>query len=164
MFPTRLVQLIETHADNLSEGVLHRFKSSERCIQLMHRVPEDELKRRSYEIYRNLSDWLMAKTESEIEERYIGLGMRRARQGVPFSHFLWAVSTTKEYLLEYLQREGLLEEPVDFYGEMQLLRSLERFFDRALYFASVGYESAPQVEVMHAAAAQAGASERKVAR
>jgi hypothetical protein len=150
MFAVRLVNLIETHADKLSEGLLHKLKGSEQCYELLHNVPSDELHRRTHEIYRNLSEWLVTKTESEIEERYVGLGMRRARQGVPFSAFLWAISATKEYLWEFLQREGLLEEPLEFFGEMELLHSLERFFDRVLYFASLGYESARQAEVGHA--------------
>lgn len=152
MFPMKLVHLIEVHADNLSDGLIRQLKISKRCDQLFHKVPSEELKRRSYEIYRHVSDWLVARTESEIEERYIGLGARRARQGVPFSEFLWALNITKEHLWEYLQREGVLEEPVDFYGEMQLLRSLEKFFDTASYFASIGYESTRQSELEHKAA------------
>jgi hypothetical protein len=144
MFAIKLVQLIEAHADSLSEGLAHRLKNSERCGDLFLKVPPEELQRRTYEIYRNLSDWLQNKTESEIEERYVGLGIRRARQGVAFSDFLWAINTTKEYLWEFLQGQGLLEEPVEFFGELELFHSLERFFDRVLYFASVGYESASE--------------------
>ena len=150
MFAVRLVNLIETHADRLSEGLLHKLRSSDQCTQLLEKVPAEELARRTHEIYRNLNDWLLTKTESEIEERYVGLGIRRARQGVPFSAFLWAISATKEYLWEFLQREGLLEEPLELFGELELLHSLERFFDRILYFASIGYESARQGEVEHA--------------
>jgi hypothetical protein len=120
MFTVRLVQLIETRAENLSEGLMHKLRSSEKCRELLHKVPPEELKRRTHEIYRNLSGWLLDKTESEIEERYVGLGIRRAQQGVPFSAFLWAVSATKDYLWEFLQGEGLLEEPVEFFGEMEL--------------------------------------------
>lgn len=149
MFAIRLVNLIESHADKLSEGLLHKLESSHQYRDLLHRVPPDELRRRTHEIYRNLSDWLLTKTESEIEERYIGIGMRRARQGVPFSAFLWAITTTKEYLWEFMQREGLLEEPVELFGEIELLHSLERFFDRVLYFAAVGYESAHTAELDH---------------
>jgi hypothetical protein len=112
--------------------------------------PDQRFRVATYEIYRNLSDWLLTKTESEIEERYIGLGARRARQGVPFSHFFWAVCATKEYLWEYLQREGLMEEPVEFWGEMELLHVLEQFFDSALYFALIGYEGARKDEVAQA--------------
>lgn len=149
MFAIRLINLIETHADRLSEGLLHKLTNSEQCSELLLKVPPDELKRRTHEIYRNLNDWLLTKTESEIEERYVGLGMRRARQGVPFSAFLWATCATKEYLWEYLRREGLLERPLEFFGELELMHSLERFFDQVLYFASIGYESVRQGEGEH---------------
>jgi hypothetical protein len=39
-----------------------------------------------------------------------------------------------------MQQECLLEEPVEFWGGVILLRSLTQFFDRALYFALLGYE------------------------
>jgi hypothetical protein len=158
MFAAKLVQLIETHADKLADNLMQNLNNSPRCPTLLQRVPPDELKRRAHEIYRHLAEWLSGKTESEIEERYIGLGVRRARQGVPFSEFLWAVSATKDYLWEYLQREGLLEDPIDLWGEIGLLHALERFFDRAAYFAAIGYESIGE----HASTAQAG-GQRKAA-
>ncbi len=139
MFAARLVQFIESHADELSDGLIRKLKTSARCEPLLERVPAEELKRRTHEIYRNLSDWLQGKTESEIEERYIGLGMRRARQGVPLTAFLWALTLTREYLWELLLREAQLGEP-DLLGEIGLLHSLEQVFDRALYFASLGWE------------------------
>jgi len=141
MYPTKLIQLIETHADRLAEGLLHRVEHSDRCRQLLGSVPHDELRRRVYEIYRHLNEWLRNTTQSEIEERYLGIGMRRARQGVPFSELFWAITTVKEHLYHYLEQEGLLEEPVDLYGDWQLLQSVEQFFDHAVYFAAMGYES-----------------------
>jgi len=155
MFAVRLVQLIEAHADKLSQGLMHKLENSERCSELLRKVPAEELRKRTFEIYHNVSDWLLNKTESEIEERYTGLGMRRARQSVPFSHLLWAVTATKEHLWEYLEKEGLLEEPVELLGEMELLHSLELFFDRALYFAAIGYETARKDDVAPAARASA---------
>ncbi len=149
MFSIRLVQLIEAHADKLSQGLMHSLETSPRCSELLRKVPADELKSRVQEIYRNLGDWLLNKTESEIEERYTGLGMRRARQGVPFREFMWAIILTKEYLWEHLESEGLLEEPVELLGELELLHNLERFFDRASYFAAAGYESAAGHEAAH---------------
>lgn len=146
MFAFKLIQLIETRADPLSEGLMRRIKRDHRCVELLRRVPSDELRRRSHEIYRNLNDWLRNKTESEIEERYVGLGVRRAKQGVPYADLLWAVSTTKEHLWDFMHAEGLFADPVDMLGGMDLLHSLECFFDRILYFAAVGYQNAQQVE------------------
>lgn len=140
MFAVRLVQLIESHADKLSEGLMRKLEHADQARDLMAKVPHDELKRRTYEIFRNLNEWLVNKTESEVEERYVGLGARRARQGVTFSHLLWAILATKEYLWEHLVQEGLVEQPVELFGELDLLRQLDLFFDRALYYMSVGYE------------------------
>ncbi len=164
MFSIRLVRLIEADADKLAQGLMHSLQSSPRANELLRRVPADELQNRVQAIYRNLGDWLLSKTESEIEERYTGLGLRRARQGVPFSQFMWAINLTKEYLWEHLESEGLLEPPIELLGELDLLHNLERFFDRAIYFAAVGYESAVRHEAAHrVTAAAAGRRDRPTA-
>jgi len=142
MFAIRLINLIENHADRLSEGLLFKLQASPQCNELVAKVPAEELRRRTYEIYRNLDDWLLTKTEAEIEERYVGLGIRRARQGVPFSALLWAIGATKEYLWEYLQREGLMDAPLELFSELELVHCLDRFFDRVSYFAAMGYQCA----------------------
>src|SRR5271167_3743984 len=96
MFAVRLVQLIETHADKLSEALIHKLKNAEECNELLSKVPAHELKHRTYEIYKHSGDWLLTKTLSEVEERYIGLGTRRARQDVPFSQIMFATPTPKQ--------------------------------------------------------------------
>lgn len=135
----RLVRLIETHADQLAHGLQHKFQHATHCTDL-HKVPAAELKDRSYEIYRNLSEWLTAKSEAEIEHRYIALGARRAAQGVALSQLLWAITATKEHLWEFLRSEGFADKPVELFGELELLHNIEKFFDRALYYAAIGYE------------------------
>jgi hypothetical protein len=76
------------------------------------------------------------------------LGARRARQGVPFSQIMFAIQTTKHVLWDYLLLEGLLE-PEDLIGEMELVRSLGQFFDRALYYAAIGYEQTQKADHGH---------------
>ena len=141
MFSLRLVHLIQDHADRLSERLLTRLRRSGRCGDLLSSVPPPDLQNRTYEIYHNLTDWMLNKTESEIKETYLGIGTRRAHQGVPFSQFLYAIHMTKQNLWDYLRQEGLLE-PDELIGEMEMLHQMEHFFDRALYFAALGYEGA----------------------
>jgi hypothetical protein len=156
MFAIRLVQLIETHADKLSEALIHKLKNSDEVSELLSMVPAHELKHRTYEIYRHLGEWLIAKTLSDVEERYIGLGVRRARQGVPFSQVMFAIHTTKQVLWDYLLLEGLLE-PEDLIGEMELVRSLGQFFDRALYYTAIGYEQTAKSATGHSSLAHEAA-------
>ena len=139
MLAIRLVELIEKHSERLSGELSEKVWNSPRCSDL-HKVPSAELEARTREIYRNLSDWLLHKTEAELEQRYTELGARRCEQAVAYSHFLWAVTATKEHLRTFVQREGLSDTAMELHGEIELLFLLGKFFDRALYYAAVGYE------------------------
>ncbi len=154
MFARKFIEHVDTHADQLCEEFMQKIKRSDRCMGLLHRVPVEEQKQSTREIYRNLTDWLLNNTGSVTEERYVSLGMRRARQGVPFSELFWAVCATREYFWEYMERETLLDEPADFWGGVQLLHSLDRFLDHALDFIIIGYQSAGQEGLGRAAAQQ----------
>ena len=149
MFAFKLIQLIETRAEPLSDGLMRRIKNDDRCAGLVRQVSPDELRRRSHEIYFNLNAWLLNKTKSEIEKKYIALGMRRAKQGVPFTALLWAMSATKEHLWRFMEEEGIFTEPVDMVGCMDLLHSLDRFFDHILFCAARGYQEAQAEQVSH---------------
>ncbi len=68
--------------------------------------------------------------------------MRRASQRVPLSELIWVIVLTKENLWEFVKKESVLERPVEVFGELEMLRLLEQFFDRAIYYSSAGYEMA----------------------
>jgi hypothetical protein len=140
MLAVKLVRLIEKHSEQLSRELSEKVWNSPRCSDL-HKVPPNELEARTHEIYRNLSDWLLNKTEAELEHRYAELGARRAWQGVAYSQFLWAITSTREHLRAFVQREGLSDSAMELHGELELMHLLGQFFDRALYYAAVGYEA-----------------------
>jgi hypothetical protein len=48
----------------------------------------------------------------------------------------------KEHLWEFLLREALLDRPLEVYQEIELLRLVEQFFDKAVYYAARGHEQA----------------------
>ena len=146
MLAYRLVRLIETHSDALAASLLQKVQDSPRLSDY-RRVPPEELKQRVYEIYRHLGDWLLSKSEQDIEHRYIEIGGRRAAQQVPLSQVSWTIIVTKENLWEFLKKESVMDRPTEVFGELEMLQLLDQFFDRAIYFASVGYE---QYRVAHA--------------
>ncbi len=138
----KLVQHLRADADRMSERVIEKIRNSRRCSELLLRVPAEEHKRYGVGIFRDLMEWLVTETDSLIETRYVELGRLRALQGVPFSHLFWAVCITRDSLCDYIQQECLIDEPVEFWGGVILLRSLNQFFDRALYFSLAGYQNA----------------------
>jgi hypothetical protein len=136
----RLVRLIETHSQALASCLLDQVQNSELTPCFRKRVPPEELKDRVYEIYHHLGEWLMGKDEFHLEERYLKIGAKRAEQRVPLSEVVWVIVLTKENLWEFIKKESVLERPVEVFGELEMLQLLEQFFDRAIYYASVGYE------------------------
>ena len=139
MFSYRLVRLIESHADALASGLEERVQGYSQ-ISHFRNVPPHELRERVYEIYRHLGEWLLGKNELDIEHRYREIGARRASQGVPLSEVIQAIVLTKENLWEFLKSEAVMDRAVEIMGELELLQMLEMFFDRAIYYAAVGYE------------------------
>lgn len=141
MLAYRLVRLIETHSDELAAGLLTRVQNSELSRSYRH-VPPEELRQRVYEIYRHLGEWLLGKSAFDIEQRYEEIGTRRAHQNVPISELVWVIVLTKENLWEFLKKEAGMERPTEVFGELEMLQLLDQFFDRAIYYASIGYERA----------------------
>ena len=154
----RLVRLIETHSQALAASVLEQVRNSKLTQDFQQKVPPEDLNERVYEVYRHLGEWLMGKDEHQLEQRYLQIGARRAGQQVPMSEVIWVIVLTKDNLWEFIKKESVLEHPVEVFGELEMLQLLEQFFDRAIYYASVGYEQA----VADPALGQTGASSKKV--
>lgn len=145
MIALTLVRMIERHSSELAAELVTKMGASPRTVDL-RKVPVDELHRKIEEVLGHLSDWLLTKTSLDIERHYLELGERRASQGVALSDFCWAIAFTKEHLWQFLERQGFGHGPVEIYGEMELLRLLNQFFDRALCFATEGYEQYIQLQ------------------
>lgn len=141
MIAVKLVRLIESHAEQLARGLIEKLHADIRATG-MRKVPAHELQLRAYDVYHNFSDWLLNKTESDIERQYVAIGARRASQGVPLSDLVYAILAVKEHLWEFLRREGLVDRALELYQELQLFQLVDVFFDRAIYFAVAGYERA----------------------
>lgn len=109
-----------------------------------------ELREAVLQVYQNLGEWLMTKTDSDVEVRYKELGARRAAE-VPLHQFLASMLMTKEHLWAYLRREAMSDGALALYGELEFLQALTNFYDRAIYYASVGYSEARQ-RLAHTAA------------
>jgi hypothetical protein len=145
MIALGLVRVIERHSDELAAELIAKLETSSRTADL-RKVPVEALRREIQEVLRHLGEWLLTKTSHDIEKRYFEVGERRASQGVALSDLCWAIAITKGHLWEFLQRQGFMSSPVEIYGEMELLRLLDQFFDRGLCFATEGYEQYIQLQ------------------
>ena len=141
MIRHRLIRLIESRSDELANELLTRAKNSPH-LSSFSRVPPGELKQRVYEVYRNLGEWLINRTEEDIDIQYSAIGARRFRQGVPLSELIWAIILTKDNLWNFLSRESFPGFEMEVLAEHDMFRMIDRFFNHAVYHAARGYEEA----------------------
>lgn len=146
MLSRKLVNLIERHSDALATRLLEKVHRS-KYTSSYSRVPAEELKARVSEIYQNLGQWLLHRTEADLQELYNGIGIRRYGQHVALSDMVWSIVLAKQTLWEFLESEGAPEGMTDVFGELDLLVVLGTFFDRATHWAVVGYESARALDL-----------------
>jgi hypothetical protein len=139
MVALRLVRLIESHSEELADSFVQKLLTSERTSSY-RKLPVQELRDAAFNVYQNLGDWLLTKTESDVELRYRELGLKRANEGVPLSQFVASMLMTKDHLWAYMRREAMSDGALQLYGEIEFLQSLTNFYDRAIYYASMGYE------------------------
>jgi hypothetical protein len=141
MISTKLVSMIEDHAEPLTAGLVGDLQRHPRTAAY-HQFPPSELHDRAYEVYRNLSKWIVRESEGEIELTYSNLGRRRLQEGIPLSQVIFALTLTKDHLLSYVKLSGLSDSALDLYHELDLLRMVTQFFDKAIYYTVQGYERA----------------------
>lgn len=142
MHAYRLVRIIETNSEALVSSLLERVRHSESTRSYSERVPEEDLRQLVLGVYRNLGEWLLGKTEMDIEKRYHEIGVVRFRQQVPLSELVWAIVLVKETLWHFLAWENIPGRAEEVYGELELVQLAGHFFDRAIHSAVAGYEQA----------------------
>ena len=153
MLTSRLVQLIEAHAESLASEAMQDIVTNERT-RSFRLVPATELKSRIATLYQNLGKWLVDTPKDDaVRREYEEWGRTPFRQGIPLSEIVYCVILTKKHLRRFIREHGLVAfsgdrvtpdelVPVELYGIQELNYMVGDFFDRALYYLTRGYEAA----------------------
>ena len=125
----KLVQHMKDNADRMSEGLVQKIRSADRCRELLLRVPIPDHKRSCVGNLQRPDGLAGSETDSPVLNAATSILELNLRIRVSrFSNVFWAVCIAREYLWEYMQQECLLEEPVEFWGGVMLLHSLNQVF------------------------------------
>ncbi len=138
MMGLRFAKLIEQRSASLADELVQRLHRSERT-SAFRAIPTYELRDDVQELYQHLSEWLATKTEVDVRRREFKIGHYRAQQHIPVEQFLWALILSKEVVFEFLQHDVIAEGPFELISQLDFLRALDVFFDRAMYHAICGW-------------------------
>jgi hypothetical protein len=126
MVALKLVRLIEKHSEELVQGLAEQIHTSERMCDFQN-IPPADLELAAAEVYRNLGEWLLQKTEEDIERRFGAIAARRAAEQISLHQFVWALIVSRDHLWRFLQREAFACNVVELYGELELHQMLTQF-------------------------------------
>lgn len=143
MLGLRLVRLIEKHSVEIADGLMARLRTSERTPGYRE-IRQEELRSSLVSLYTNLEEWLLTKTEKDLERHFSALGAKRAAEKIPANQVAWALHMSKTQLWNFIHQESSSEKAMELYGELELLETLDRFFDHATCYALMGYEQRAQ--------------------
>jgi hypothetical protein len=138
---SQLISVVECHANKLTRDTIQKLQTSPRTPSY-NSLAYSELTYRISEIYQNLSHWLCDKTDPVIRSWYNELGEKRFKEGIPIQELLWALILTKHQLMSYLDSCALADSAIELYRQQELDRFIDRFFDRAIFYAAEGYARA----------------------
>jgi hypothetical protein len=100
-----------------------------------HRLSDEELIRRHSHIFRILTQWLLSHSEDELQKNGEELGDRRFHEGTPLGQVVLVLILVEKIFLSYMEASGQrLDE--------EARQSVEKFFQKAIYYTAKGYEVA----------------------
>ena len=139
MLSVRLMQMIEDHAEELTQELIKDLKSNPRTPHY-HHLTAEELHYRTYAVYHNLGHWVSQKGEEQVAANYAALAVRRHAEGVPLEEIVFALISTKNHLYQYVRMTGLMDSAMELHQERELRRLVGFFFDKAIYYTVKAYE------------------------
>lgn len=144
LLSTRLVRMIEDHAETLTQGIVETLRTNPRTTSY-RRLDESDIHRRPYEVYRKLAKWLTEFSDEEIERSYHNLGALRFAEDIPLTEVVYALNLTKYHLRDYINASGIIDSAIALAQEQELQFLIGRFFDKAIYYTVQAYEESEQL-------------------
>jgi hypothetical protein len=138
----RLVDLIEHGAKELTHQWVREVRTQD-SMPHYRAQDEEQVFERAFRVYSQLGRWLSQDmTKAEIRDYWMALGRERCREGYALSEIIQALSLIRRHLWIKVDSEGLLDTALDLRHGIELFTRVLIFFDRAIYYAVIGYEAA----------------------
>jgi len=144
MLSIRLVQLIETHWEEIATRLINEVKKHPETQSLAHR-PDAELRAWCRDIMENLEALLAARKEDQVQRRFRVLGRRRFEENIPLHEAVMRLQLLKAEIFNFVHEQGFPMTVLELYREEELQVLIGRFFDACVFQVVRGYEEALRV-------------------
>jgi Fe-S cluster assembly scaffold protein SufB len=137
----KLVELVEHNAGTLTKRWLADVKKHP-GTKTYHTYDEKKLYQRAFTVYSQFDKWMSNETtKKDIENIYTALGKQRQQEGFALSEVIQALIITRRHIWLLVRSAGLLDTALDLHQAIDLINRSVLFFDRAIYFTALGFET-----------------------
>jgi hypothetical protein len=141
MLSTKLLHRVEAHWDAIAKAVVQHMQTDPNTPH--HQVlDEEQIRARAHDLMHNLNVWLTSHDESAVARRNQEIGHERHAEGVSLAECVYRMQLIQRKTIDYIQLQNPAQSALDMYGELEIMRALERFFAVVIYNLVVGYEQA----------------------
>ena len=154
----KLINLIEDNADELTKRLMKDLLGREETRHYRN-LSEDLVYERVFDVYSRLGSWLSReKNIKDIKEYYTQLGKKRYYEGIPLHEVIMALMLIKRHLWLYVLEKHFFNSTYECYQALEMNNKVVLFFDRIIFFTTIGYED--ELEKKHSIAARGGVFSR----
>ncbi len=143
MLSTKLVQLIETHWEEIATRLIRAIRQNPEMPHLAE-CPDLELREWCRDIVGNLGYLLSASKEQDVQRRFEILGAMRFEENIPLPEAVLRCHILKDKIIGFVHEQGFPLTMLQLYAEEELEQRIGRFLDGLVYHIVRGYEGARQ--------------------
>ncbi len=137
---TFMADFIGRNLDELADNWL-RIVRNHPLTRSYRALDKEKARQVATTVYDQLQRWLAGGfTKGDIESSFTALGARRRAEGYGLSEVIRALTVTRRVLWFKVQSEGLLDQILEAEMALAVSNRVVLFFDRAIFFTTVGYE------------------------
>jgi hypothetical protein len=135
----KLIEMIEKNAETMA-GELKNKLLTDPATPSYQTLDDRILYENIFEVYSRLGYWLLRDSEKgEVPTHYSAIGAQRFREGFPLHQVVQALVATKRHIWDTILEKGIMRTAKELDSTVDFITYLNRFFDMAIYYTTLGY-------------------------
>ena len=137
----KLVVLLSDNVDTLTKRSMEDIKKHG-GTKTYRTLTDAQIYSRVAQVYDQVDKWMLGEIRKEdIKQTFMAVGKRRREEGFRVSEVIQALIIIRRHIWIFVDSENFFDTALDLHSAIDLINSTLVFFDRAIYFTSVGYEN-----------------------
>ncbi len=144
----KFIEMIEKNAEFMAEELKKKLLSDPTTSSFQS-MDDRTLYENIFEVYSRLGHWLLRDTEKgEVPTHYTSIGEQRFEEGFPVHEVIQAMVATKRHIWDTILEKGIMRTAKELDTAVDFITYLNRFFDMAIYYTTLGYYRALKLKAV----------------